>query len=347
MHPLSLRRLAVTASVAGLFAVTGCNKSPGGGAPVNFRHNKTGEGTPVATFNQDSITAEELKERFAQMSPFARARYQTAEQRKDYVEGLARFELLAQEALSRGLQNDPDVVETAKKVMVQKLIQSEFDDKSKNPISDDEVAKYYDQHKSDYVKPELIRLSHIFLAAPNGDSSRTGKKMKAEQLLKEARGLQPLDYAGFGKLVEANSEEEKTKALRGDMRYLSDDELASQYGGEVATAAKALATIGQVSDVVETPKGFHVLKLQGRQAALNLGVDQVKAQIESRLAYERRTENFNKFVEELKKKSNLKFQDETLAKMELDLKAPAKDNKAQPPGFIPPANPGVGSQAGR
>src|SRR5262249_39649007 len=113
--------------VCSLTYLAGCKRDQGD--TLNFKHNKDGKGTAVATFDGDSITVEELKQRFAEMSPFLRSRYATLEQRKDYVDGLARFELLAQEAHRRGLQNDPEVVETAKKVMVQKLIQKEFDEK--------------------------------------------------------------------------------------------------------------------------------------------------------------------------------------------------------------------------
>lgn len=333
----SLRLLAVACGAA-VLALSGCKGESKG---MNFRHNKDGKGTPVASFGGDSITAEELQERFAEMSPFARARFQTVEERKQYVEGLARFELLAAEAAARGLQNDPEVIETAKKVMVQKLIQKEFDEKA-TPIPDSDVASYYEKHKSDYVKPEMVRLSHIFLAAPEGSQDRAAKRQKAEALVKEARGLQPLDFNGFGKLVADASEEPRTKALRGDMRYLSLAELGEQYGAEVATAAGSLAQTGQVSEVVETPKGFHVLKLQGRQAALNLNVEQVKTQIQSRLLYERRTENFNKFLDGLKQKAGYKVHDEVLSKIEIDLKSPAKDTKAPAPGYIPPmAGPAV------
>jgi peptidyl-prolyl cis-trans isomerase C len=332
--PVFFRRaLTIGAAAGALVMAAGCSKSSGG--EMNFRHNRDGKGTSVATFGKDSITVEELNERFAEMSPFARARFQTVEERKQYVEGLARFELLAAEALARGLQNDPEVIGTAKKVMVQKLIQSEFDEKGA-PISDAEIAEYYDKHKADYVKPEMVRLSHIFLAAPEGDASRAAKKVKAEALLKSARALQPLDYSAFGQLVSENTEDEKTKPLRGDMRYLSQEDLLAQHGAEIAEAAKSLTQMGQVSEVVATPKGFHILKLQARQAPLNLTVDQVRAQIQSRLLYERRAERFGKFVEELKKKNGFKIHDEPLAKMELDLKAPAKDTKRPPPGYIPP-----------
>src|SRR5215472_8763033 len=168
-----------TLCVCSLLSLIGCKGQKGDS--MNFRHNKDSKGTPVATFNDDSVTVEELKQRFSEMSPFLRARYQTVEQRKDYVDGLARFELLAAEAHRRGLQNDPEVVETAKKVMVQKLIQKEFDEKQAS-VPDNEIKDYYEAHKSDYVKPELIRLSEIFFAAPKEDAAaRKKKKAQAEE----------------------------------------------------------------------------------------------------------------------------------------------------------------------
>lgn len=328
------RPLAAACAVVAL-SVVGCKQNPPPGhGQVNFQHNREGTGTKVATFGNDSITAEELKERFAEMSPFARARFQTVEERKQFVEGMVRFELLAAEALARGLHNDPEVVETAKKVMVQKLVQKEFDEKA-TPISDAEIASYYDKHKADFVKPEMVRLSHIFIAAEEGDAARGDKKSKAEKLLAEARAMQPLDYTAFGKLVTDHSEEPRTKPLRGDMRYLSNEELAKQYGPQVAQAASTLSQVGQVSEVVETPKGFHILKLQGRQAALDLKVDQVKTQIQSRLIYERRQENFNKFIDDLKKKAGYTLHDAPLSSMEIDMNAKQKEPKGPPPGFIP------------
>src|SRR5260370_35689156 len=98
-----------------LTCLAGCKRDQGD--TLNFRHNKDGKGTPVASFNGDSITVEELKQRFSEMSPFLRSRYATVEQRKNYVDGLARFELLAQEAHRRGWQNGPDVIATTQKSM--------------------------------------------------------------------------------------------------------------------------------------------------------------------------------------------------------------------------------------
>ena len=122
-HPLSFAPLVLCA-LAGL---SSCNQGPG--ASIDFRHNRDGKGTPVASFGKDKITSEELQKRFAEMTPYVRARYQTLKDKQEYVDGLARFELLAAEAVRRGMANDPEVVETAKKVMVQKLLQKELEEK--------------------------------------------------------------------------------------------------------------------------------------------------------------------------------------------------------------------------
>ena len=68
-----------TLCVCSLWSLAGCKGQQGD--TLNFRHNKDGKGTPVATFNDDSITVEELKQRFSEMSPFLRSRYATLEQR--------------------------------------------------------------------------------------------------------------------------------------------------------------------------------------------------------------------------------------------------------------------------
>lgn len=325
-----------------LASASACKKS-GGTETINFKHNRDGKGTPVATFDDDSITVEELKQRFSEMSPFIRARYQTAEQRKEYVDNLARVELLVAEARRRGLQNEPEVVDAAKKMMVQKLIQKM--DENKAPISDAEIAEYYEKHKSDYVKPETTRLSDIFIAAPKDDPSRAAKKKSAEEVLTKAKANKPTDSGAFIALVRQYSEDSKTKPLDGDMRFLTEADLTSQYGPEVASASSNLKQLGDLSPLVETQQGFYILRFQGRQAAINHGLDQVKTQIQSRIAFDRRQQNFNKLVDSLKAQYHYKLDEPALAKVEVDTTpspgAKGPVSTAPAPGMPhPPPGPG-------
>ncbi len=336
---MAMTRLLLLCSLAAL--ATSCDK---GGSAVDLRHNKDGRGTKIATFGEDSITAEELKARFAEMTPYARARYQTLEQKREFVDGVARFELLAAEAARRGLTNDPEVLHTMKQMMIQKLLKQEYEEKP-NPVPDSDVEAWYQKHKADYVKPEMVRLVHIFLAAPEADAAaRAQKKTKAEELLTRAKALNPLDFAAFGQLAREFSEEPKTKPLDGDMRFLSMEELTAQYGAPVAAAAEVMRTVGDVfAKVVETPAGFHVLKLQGRTNALNLTLADanVRSQIQGYILFERKNQNYARLLEQLKSKAGYKVDEAALGKLEVDLKTPTSDAKGPPVGFIPPpvANP--------
>ena len=82
------------------------------------------QGKAIATIGDTVITEGEFKARLMRQSPFARARYNTKEKKVQFLNNMVRFELLAQEAKRRGLDQDPDVQDTMKKVMVQKLIRS-------------------------------------------------------------------------------------------------------------------------------------------------------------------------------------------------------------------------------
>jgi peptidyl-prolyl cis-trans isomerase C len=299
-------------------------------AKVDFHHAPppgTGTGLAVVRFGDDFISQSELTQRFSEMNPYARARYQTVEQRREYAEGLARFELLAQEAVRRGLASDPEVVEAAKRVMVQQLLKAELDD-AQVKASDADVAAYYQAHQSDYVKPAMTRLFII--------SFEKGHREAAEATLREVLALKPLDYAGFGKLAREKSEDPRTQPLEGDTRFLADDELSAQLGPEVLAAAKGLTEVGQVHPtLVETAKAFVVVKLQGRQVALNLGVEQARPSIQSVLANDTKQARFRALLEGLKERSHYRVDDAALAQVPVDPRAPAQNGQGPQPGYIP------------
>ena len=223
---VSIRRVVLVC--AGVLSFVGCSKESKGTA-IDFELKPVVTSGPwVAKYDGHTLTEGELSQRFMEMNPYARGRFQTADQRRDYLEGLVRYELMAQEALRRGLQNDPEVVDAAKRAMVQLLMKRELDQNAPAPTAT-QVKAYYDAHKTDFVKPAMTRLSHIFFSKDH--------RAQAEATLKEALALPPLDYASFAKLARARSEEPRTQPLEGDMRYLSDDELTAQYGPELTAAA--------------------------------------------------------------------------------------------------------------
>src|SRR6266496_694185 len=90
-------------------------------------------GPPVARGSGFTITADEFKARIDEQSPFIRARYSTLDRKKEFLDNLVRQEVLAVEAERQGLDKDPEVRATLRKIMVQKLVQRKFQQDASAP----------------------------------------------------------------------------------------------------------------------------------------------------------------------------------------------------------------------
>src|SRR6516165_9134125 len=112
----------------------------------------------LAKVDDVTITVGEFQERINQQSPYVRARYTSLDRKKEFLDNLVRFEVLAKEAERRGLAKDPEVVRTMKQVMIQKLLKDEFDKQKMDDISDGEGKKYFDSHPEEFNKPEEVRV---------------------------------------------------------------------------------------------------------------------------------------------------------------------------------------------
>lgn len=296
-------------------------------------------GTPVATFGGESISAEELKAQIEEQTPFVRARYASPEGKKEFLEGIVRFELLAQEAQKKGYHRDPEVLRQFKKNMVSFFVQKEFEEaQHKLPISDDELKKFYDDHIEDYVKPERVRIAHIFIDAPASDPAlRAKKRAAAEAALDEVREKDARDVNAFGHIVRLRSEDQQSRPVHGDLAYKSREELTARVGAEVAEVAFSMRELNTFHDgIIETPQGYHIIKLLGRENALNLSFTDVRESIRTRLVYERRAKNYNDFIAELQKKAGLTIDEKVLESLKIDLGAPTP---TKPLGMAPPPAP--------
>ena len=244
-----------------------------------------------------------------------RMRLQGTAARKDYVEGLVRVELLAREGIRQGLQNDPDVVETMKKVLAQKTLQQTLE-KNAPQATDDEVKAWYDNHQADYQRPEQVQVQDLFLTADSKDAAkRKARAAEAEKLRGKAKALKPDDEAGFSTLVRSSSDDALTKQTGGDLRPMPVADLEARYGTEVAQATKALQNPGDLSPVVVTDKGFHILRLKARTPARVQSLDEVKMQIRNRLFSERRTAASDELLKRLKAESGFTLDEAALAQL--------------------------------
>lgn len=327
-----LRRIAPIALA--VVALAGCTQDKG---PKK-------SGPAVASGEGIVITAEEFKARLDEQSPFIRARYSTLERKKEFLDNLVRFEVLAKEAEKQGLDKDPDVQLTLRKVMVQKLVQKNFADQAgAKDLPEAELQKYYDEHKDEFQKPKRLRLAAIVFNAPAGTPDRAKKVALAKKALAQVKAAEKTNTLAFAAAVTQYSEDAATKPVSGDLNFKSKEELEKAYGPAVAEAAFALKP-GELAGPLETAQGVLVLKATGVQEELNRPFDTVKAQIGSKLYREKRTKEFDELVKRLKAEANIKVNDAELEKVAVAA-APAgapgmPGMHAMPPG-MPGAAPGA------
>ena len=277
----------------------------------------------LAKVDDVTITVGEFQERINQQSPYVRARYTSMERKKEFLDNLVRFEVLAKEAQRRGLDKDPEVVRTMKQVMIQKLLKDQFDKQRMEDISDEECKKFYDAHPEQYNKPEEVRVSSILVK-----DQATAKKVMDDPRIKG------VDNQQFRNLVAEYSQDLATKDRGGDLRYF--DAKTKDVPKSIVDAAFALTNIGDVSPPVKTEQGVVILKLTGRRKALVRTFDEVKQQIRNQLYRDKRQESMESFVKNLRDKANVKIDEGKLAKVQIEGTGPGQ----YPGPGLPPPGPG-------
>jgi len=308
-------------------------------------------GTQLAKVGDDVITVEDFEEKINAQGPFARPRFADPARRKEFLEGLIRQELLAQEAQRRGFDQDPEVQDALKKVMVQKLTRLEYDSLVKQEdIKAEDIKKYYDSHPDEFHKPEMVRCSAALVGFGPDAKSKDAAKKRAESGLKRIKDQagkkvepgKPLPPDVFRDVVLELSDDAESKALAGDLKYLSAEELTEKYGKGVADACFALPNVNDLSGVVEGKTAYAIMKNTGRRKPIDRTLEQVETQVRNRLFREKRTEAFNTFVDNLKVKSPVSVDEARLANMKIAAGAPP--GSAVPGALAPPSNlaPGAG-----
>jgi peptidyl-prolyl cis-trans isomerase C len=276
----------------------------------------------LAKIDDVVITVGEFQDRINKQSPYVRARYTSLERKKEFLDNLVRFEVLAKEAQRRGLDKDAEVVRTMKQVMIQKLLKDEFDKVKPEDISDADAKKFYDTHPEEFNKPEEVRVSSILVK-----DEATAKKVLADARVKG------VDNTGYRNLVAQYSTDAATKDRGGDLRYF--DANTKEIPKPVVDAAFKLQVIGDNSAPVKTEQGWALLKLTGRRKALVRTFEEVKTTIKNRLYRDKRQDSMEVFVKGLRDKAAITVDEARLAKVQIE------GAGAQFPGpGVPPPGPG-------
>jgi peptidyl-prolyl cis-trans isomerase C len=185
--------------------------------------------------------------------------------------------------------------QTRDQLAVQKYVETQVI--SKAPVSDQATKDFYDKNKDQIHSPDRMHLRHILVAVKNTatPAEKEKAKAKAEDLHKQI-----VDGADFAKLAAANSDDPTSKVRGGDLDWVSP----GQAPPTLEKAAMALKP-NEISPVVESPFGYHIIQLLERQAAAQVPYEQVKDRIGMMLKQKQAQESVQARIKELKAKSKV------------------------------------------
>ncbi len=192
-----------------------------------------------------------------------------------------------------------------------------------NPTND-EIKKFYEENPSQFEEPEMVRASHILLSTRDmttnkelSDEQKAAKRKTAEDLVKRARAGED-----FAKLAKDYSEDPGSKDNGGEYKFPR-----GQMVKEFENTAFSLKT-NEVSDVVTTQFGYHVIKLSQKYPAKKHDLTEVTPKIKEYLVQVAIQKQAPEYLDKLQKDASVEILDESLKPTPADVSASA-------PGRLP------------
>jgi peptidyl-prolyl cis-trans isomerase C len=187
-----------------------------------------------------------------------------------------------------------------RKLLYSRLFEAKFG--ATIAVTEADARKYYDENLEEFQVPEKVRASHILISTkptdPNADPNqvKAQAKKKAEELLQKVK-----DGGDFAALAKENSDC-PSKAQGGDLGLFGRGDMVPPF----EDAAFALK-VGEISDLVETRFGYHIIKVTGHQDPNQIAFDQAKAGIVKELMQQKRQEAARKYVDSLRQSAKITF----------------------------------------
>lgn len=161
-----------------------------------------------------------------------------------------------------------------------------------SPVTEDQIKQEYEANKDKLNVPDEVKASHILIKV--GEKATPEEKQKAKEKI-DALRARLMSGEDFAKLAKENSED-GSAVNGGDLRFFRKGEMVKPFEDAAFGLEK-----DQISPVVETQFGYHIIKTTDKKAAHTLAYEEVSKDIENFLINKNKRDQVNKTVEGLKK----------------------------------------------
>jgi len=284
---------AAGALVAVALAVAGCEQGKG---QDQGQQGKDVGGEVVATYRGHTLTSGRIAQEFERLPAPSRSYLAAPERKRQFIENLVVNDLLYAEGTQAGYDKDPEITrqvdDLRRRLVVQRVMRKY---QAPSAVTDEQVKAQYDQNPALYSTTQ-VHASHILVK--DEDSAR--------QLLAEVKA----HPEKFADLAREKSTDTVSAKKGGDLGTFSPGRMVPEFD-KVAFALKP----GEISDVVKTQYGYHIIMVTERKDGEPRPFDQVKEHIRAALRNKMVQDQVQGHLDELKKTADLKIDENALARV--------------------------------
>lgn len=245
----------------------------------------------LARIDNKVITLEEFNKKIARLPKHYQEIIKT--QKAKFLDDVIMEKLLYGEALKANIDKDAEtqevIAEAKKKILVSRLIKDRVEDKIS--VAEEDIKGYYDEHSEEFMLPERWRASHILVDTLEG----------AEDIKEK------LDEGDLFEELAKETSKDATSKQGGDIGYFSKGQLIPEF-----EEACFKLEVGQISDIVQTQFGYHIVKLTDRKSPEVQEFSSVKELIKKELEKDQRKQLLEELMNNLRNKAKITINEKLL-----------------------------------
>lgn len=311
-------------SLAVLFVLVlgSCADKPGG---QEGKSERAADEKILARVGKRVITEADFEREIASLPEYSRRQMETPEQKKKRLDRMIDDLLLMEEAQRRGLDRDQDILAKVERyrqrLMTEKLYQQVAEERGK--IDEEEIRSYYESHKDQFSQKERVRARQILILVPPNAPPEKEKEAEAKAREAQVRAQAGEDFLGLAKQYSDAPDPVRASELG----YFSKGRMPPEFD----EAAFALQNPGDVSDVVRTRLGFHVIQLLDRQPAKEQPLEEIRDRIVRILRSQKTRDVRQGLAAELRGKAQIEIEESFLRERAGDHTGQGTAYESEPP----------------
>jgi peptidyl-prolyl cis-trans isomerase C len=267
----------------------------------------------LVRINDVSISTGEFHQMLEKQPLEGKMKLLSEKETRDFLENyVIPREVLYQEAKKRGLDKNKEIltkIEDVKRAMVIEALLEEVL-RGKAEVSEEEIQRYYKENQALFTEPQEIKIRHIVVNSEPALKEVVTKLSKGENFEKLASTYNIGNFKEDG----------------GNLGYIRRGQLAPPFA-QFEEAAFSLRKRGEISEVVNTPYGYHIIRLEDMRGTAVRPLNQVKERIRFFLQPKKRQDAYLEYVKEAKLKAKILINEKLWAEEEKKEAKPKKEKR--------------------